>query len=271
MKKRLILSCLAFSVCMMAGCAGNSDQSTIKSEPYIMIKENVCTLKDGTCVSLWKPHEESLICSYRLENGQELLESNLPATIDNSYTAGLKGYHTMDQKALTAALDYYENQESKLDMEVLLENAYEDYTSQEKDNKKFIPHFAEEDVSPCVETERFTGFLTTVDVPEPPDYESTETKTVTLFDRKTGDVIPAKDLFTISEEEAIAVLAEFCPVKNQNDLKSFLHLEDIVWMQDAVWIYAPKELQTDENPMWSVDISYDELKDYLYPWAIPEA
>ena len=66
-------------------------------------------------------------------------------------------------------------------------------------------------------------------------------------------------------------MAEFCPKENQNELKSSLHLEDIVWMQDAVWIYAPKELQTDENLMWSVDISYDELKDYLYPWAIPEA
>lgn len=71
-EKNLIFLFSLLGICILAGCTQYAGQDPEESEDYIMTEENAFILKDGASVSLWEPYEDSLIHSYRLENGQEL-------------------------------------------------------------------------------------------------------------------------------------------------------------------------------------------------------
>ena len=199
---------------------------------------------------------------------------------------GLKGAEGMEPEALKEALAYYETQGPKLEIPALLEAAYADYTQCMEEGRKFLPHVASQETEPCVETERFTGFVTTTETAA--GAESEETSQVALFDRSTGELIPPEDLFTVSKEEAVQLLAERCkeqlPSVDVDRMKQLISADRVQWMQEWVRIRFEKgELpkpDTDtgeQQPGMDVDtgfefhIAYDEIKEALQPWAVPDA
>lgn len=270
MKKYLSTVFILSATFLLAGCGKESDPNE-----YTMTQQDAYTLSDGTTVSRWEPNPDSLSHSYRLEDGEELLNVELPTTIDKSQTQGLNGYKNMEPDALQAALDYYAKQELSFDVAILLENACKDYNACKEENTLFHTHLASESIDPCVETERFTGFLTTSEVPGSLQYDVYEEfHQVVLFDNQTGDVIPSSDLFSISQEEALSVLTAYCAQDTGIDvltLQPLIYLDRIEWMQDGIWLTLTQEELPDAESDYHIQITYDKMADYLNSWAIPKS
>ena len=286
MKKTIYLWGMLLGMVFLSGCIEFRHEIYAHSgaEDYdIKTQKDAYTLQDGTVISRWEPDEESKEHSYRLQDGQELLAVELPDAVDEGSVHGMEG---MEPEALQAALAYFETQGLQPRIPALLEDAYADYTKCTEDGTRFLPHFAGQETEPCVETDRFTGFVTVTEIAA--GTESVKTSRVVLFDRSTGDIIPPEDLFTVSKEEAVRILAERCveerPSVDLETMKSLISPERIQWMQEWVGIIFEKgELPgadedaggeasgMDEDTGYEFRISYEEIEEYLQPWAVPDA
>lgn len=282
--KKSIICCICSVLCVLtlSGCAKaflymqqlaamqQTENST--EEEYILTEENAYVFEDGTAVSLWQPsYENSHVLSYRFSDGRILMDVFLPVSIEGTYTEGLTGTKSMEPKALEAAIAYHENLGLLLDIPALLESSYQDYKQCQETGRTFEMHFVSQSSTPCVETERFTGFLTEWDSPDSgQNGEYRSLYQAVLFDRITGEIIPVMDLFTVPEDEALDLLAGFCiknTAKNKEEIKPLL-ADRIQWTQTGIEIcFYPGEL--DDKYECLVEIEYEEIEEYLHDWAIP--
>ena len=263
-----------------------------KCKPAQIFYKDAYVFDDGTTVSLWKLDGFSRTMSYRLSDGQELLNVDYPASPDRVTVEGLEdGFEDMEESAQKTILDYYEKRETPFDIHHLLEDAYTDWNLCQKEEKRFNPHIAAEDISPSIATERYIGFLSTVTVSIPSSVRFNtcdKTSSVVLFDRSTGTVLPPAELFSVPEEEAIEVLAKLSIKELWNmdieQIKPLIKLDEIIWFQEYLHIHFPadslaippkddsdlSEEETETIDTYIVEIDYDSLKKILHPWAIPE-
>ncbi|MCI9378239.1 MAG: hypothetical protein HFI06_06910 [Eubacterium sp.] len=281
MKKYICMLGMVLCCLMQSGCIGlialtsiTAEEPTETETEYELKQDKAYFLEDGTKISLWRPfYEDSLIYSYRLPDGQQLLDIILSTSVEdtNSHSNGLKGIKTMTPEALETVRAYYKNQGVLLDIPALLENAYADYKECLEKGKYFELRVADQFIEPCVETERFIGFTTSWSIPERGIYDDLSLYRTVLFDQATGQVIPITDLFTVPEEQAWGILTQLCAKKGYlepDKIKPLMTPERIHWGQNAVVVY----FYVDEvsSLKTGVEIPYDELKGYLHDWAIPE-
>ncbi len=279
MKKCKSLLWPLFAAVCMTGCM---QYAKAEPEEYCLTDENVYEFADGTKVSLWKPEGFDGDNSYRLSEGQEILRVYEMGGPKDSFS-GFSGLLGMEEEAQEAVLEYFARQGSLFDLEKLLEDAYEDYRLCLKEEKRFYPHPATEEIEITIETERFTGYVTSVEVPDRVRFEETQTveeiKRVALFDRSTGEVLSAKELFCVSEEEAVKAIANLAKTEQE-----MIRLDELIFMQEHVDLMLPPEKERleamealdggEEGETYAyelVTLTYEELAEYLHPWAIPDA
>lgn len=280
MKKMSCLVCALLCVLTLSGCIERIHEvypHNAKWDDNIKTEDKAFVLQDGTQVSLWQPDVESNQYSYRLQDGQVLLEVTLPLAVDKAEALDLDGYQSMKPEALDVVLAYYEAQKPKFEISELLEDAYTDYTLCMEEGERFWPHSASCEVEFCGETERFTGFATITEVSASARGTGlTETSQVVMFDKNTGDIIPPEDLFTVSKEEAKQALVECCKKHMApNDLeiiRPLISTERVQWMQEGIRMYFEKEEVPDLDSDGGLEIliEYDDIKEFLQQWAIPE-
>lgn len=217
--------------------------------------------------------------SYRLEDGTELLEIEFPLSPANYSTGMLDALPEDAQENIRA---YYIALGTLYDVNELLAAAYDDYLAcQANPDLTFENHFANQDTSPCGETEAFVAFRTTVNVLLGIHFEcrTKQIQTCQIFDRETGELMDPWSLFLVPKEDAVHyIFYELCKgdafgdsLPSREALVKNLKAEHITWYLDGIEIMYPAgTLDGERDPGIGFGFTYEEFETILHPWAIPE-
>ena len=263
----LILCCL-----FLTGCSSHDAPAP---EEVTLVQEGVYTLSDGTVIDLWQTEifQDSV---YQTRDGAELLRIPTPVDIANVYVGSYENFDTLNETAQRQILAYYAEYWPELDIPALLENAWEDFRSQDNDHP-FSSHYARQDIYPCASNERIIAYCIETMLP----IESTERGAThvrneyfcTVFHRETGEVIGFWDLFSLSKEGTIEALARKMD-SNRNqypELKAALEGSATARLQQGgIEFCFPKGTLSWSEYDHYMYLDCTDMTDILHPWAITE-
>ena len=232
-------------------------------------EHGAAVLADGTVVdALHRSWGEKV---YQLPDGTQLLRVNDTVWPEDVVVGGVPvNYDDLSPAVQTAVSAYFHDQGVGYDEQAELERAYEAYCA---DPEQFSAYVVGQNVSPCGASERVIYYETDVTLPVSSGVITGET-TVTAFDRETGAVIPAEDLFTCTRSELIAAVLDAAGVTEQplrREAEAAFRLEYLRLSDTGIDIQYPMGTVPSQEHSWGIFQDYDEtILSLIQPWAVPE-
>ena len=226
-------------------------------------EHGAAVLADGTVVDALHRSWETV---YQLPDGTQLLRVNDPFWPEDE-TGRIPELSPAVQTAVSA---YFHDQGIRYDEQAELERAYEAYCA---DPEQFSAYLVGQCILLCGASERVIYYETDVTLPVSSGVITGET-TVTAFDRETGAVIPAEDLFTCTPEELIAAVLDAAGVTEQplrREAEAAFRLEYLRLSDTGIDIQYPVGTVPSQEHSWGIFQDYDEtILSLIQPWAVPE-
>ena len=226
-------------------------------------EHGAAVLADGTVVDALHRSWETV---YQLPDGTQLLRVNDPFWPEDE-TGRIPELSPAVQTAVSA---YFHDQGIRYDEQAELERAYEAYCA---DPEQFSAYLVGQCILLCGASERVIYYETDVTLPVSSGVITGET-TVTAFDRETGAVIPAEDLFTCTPEELIAAVLDAAGVTEQplrREAEAAFRLEYLRLSDTGIDIQYPMGTVPSQEHSWGIFQDYDEtILSLIQPWAVPE-
>lgn len=260
----------------------------------VLMEDLTYQFADGTTVKC-QGNPASYDFSYQLEDGTEILTINDKLLLykqqkDNKNSLeyrwkywNLSDVVGVDEEVKEKVCTYLESLELGYDIETALENAYADYLDCEKKwiFSDFQTHDLRRYMTLTVDRETFFSYENVLFIPEVPHFTGTydAAKNESFhFDKKTGAKMISADFFTLPEEELREWFIDYCV---QYDPAS-RELVEKHFSLDYVYFNEHSDGVTDSMiqirfPAGTVNdaeeyrfLMYEEVKDILQPWAVPE-
>ena len=226
-------------------------------------EHGAAVLADGTVVDALHRSWETV---YQLPDGTQLLRVNDPFWPEDE-TGRIPELSPAVQTAVSA---YFHDQGIRYDEQAELERAYEAYCA---DPEQFSAYLVGQCILLCGASERVIYYETDVTLPVSSGVITGET-TVTAFDRETGAVIPAENLFTCTPEELIAAVLDAAGVTEQplrREAEAAFRLEYLRLSDTGIDIQYPVGTVPSQEHSWGIFQDYDEtILSLIQPWAVPE-
>lgn len=226
-------------------------------------EHGAAVLADGTVVDALHRSWETV---YQLPDGTQLLRVNDPFWPEDE-TGRIPELSPAVQTAVSA---YFHDQGIRYDEQAELERAYEAYCA---DPEQFSAYLVGQCILLCGASERVIYYETDVTLPVSSGVITGET-TVTAFDRETGAVIPAENLFTCTPEELIAAVLDAAGVTEQplrREAEAAFRLEYLRLSDTGIDIQYPMGTVPSQEHSWGIFQDYDEtILSLIQPWAVPE-
>lgn len=226
-------------------------------------EHGAAVLADGTVVDALHRSWETV---YQLPDGTQLLRVNDPFWPEDE-TGRIPELSPAVQTAVSA---YFHDQGIRYDEQAELERAYEAYCA---DPEQFSAYLVGQCILLCGASERVIYYETDVTLPVSSGVITGET-TVTAFDRETGAVIPAENLFTCTPEELIAAVLDAAGVTEQplrREAEAAFRLEYLRLSDTGIDIQYPMGTVPSQEHSWGIFQDYDEtILSLILPWAVPE-
>ena len=263
--KRLIG--LLLCILILSGCGNHSEP--VYDEP-ILVQEGAYTLSDGTVVDLWKTAiwGHSI---YQTAEGVELLRIPEQVDIANINAGGFSGFGTLDETAQDKIHSFYDENFPKLDIPGMLENAWSDYHAPDRE-EGFSAHYASQYLYPSVANDRFVVYCVETMIP----IEGSNVRIEyfdTIFDRRTGEVIDAWDLFSVNREEVTEILARKLAADDDQyqEIKTALERNAVVRVIPGgiEFLFPQGTLSISEYDHY-MHLGCTELGEILHSWAVTE-
>lgn len=239
-----------------------------------LLNPNALTLSDGTSVGVWKGRWDT--DRYVLEDGTELLRERRPFGPENVSVGGVENFEAFSETAQKAVLAYYAEQGERYDLPAELERAYAAYLESREDGMTFNSWHVEQEIVPTASNDRVMYYETSVSLPVDNAGTYTEWEYCAAFDRRTGERIDTRDLFTCGEVEAknailkAAGAEEYYPELAEAMAAAF-DWERLVFTEDGLWFtYPVGTLSGVEDGAYALSAEYNQLADILHGWAVPE-
>lgn len=189
---------------------------------------------------------------------------------DNVHSGTVESLDTLPEEAQQKIKTYFDEQGILYDVFVTLENAYDAYCILKDD---FSTYVLSQEMVPTASSDEILYYLTVVTTPDNGTYGHTELRLGTAFDKDTGEVIPASDLFTCEPDDIIDRFAEICKVDDEAliaEMKAKLKLEYVIFFPDNLEITFPAEALPEYGISHGMGFDYsEEVSALLQPWAIP--
>ncbi len=229
------------------------------------------TLSDGTEVERWDG-EDYYDQLYLHPNGTPLLAvrtgTELAITV---FPSGEVPLSALDPQVLEAIQTYFDDRGLLYDVNVSLEAAYADYTS---DPKRFTQHhFLSQDTSPTARSERVIYFSTVVQINGSSNYWQ---DIGDAFDLATGAHLDNAELFTVPMEELPGLLLDRKKVWDEDtrrEVTAAFTPEGLCFYPKSLQIFFPHgTVPSREGKGQYGLVSYyeeDSLAELLHPWALP--
>lgn len=252
---------------LLAGC-GQPEQ---EPEKLILVQENAYTLSDGTTVDHWQGEifEDAI---YKTSEGWELLRIPVLVDIANVYVADMESFADLNETAQANIRAYYEENIPELDVQALLESAWADCNSGNPEKGMFSAHYAAQNISPSACNETIICFTIETIISGSDNVASIE-HISTVFHRQTGAVIDIWDLFAVSREQTMDIMADALA---QNDaqykeIRSALETECVIRLEqgDVEFFFPLGTLSWHEYDCYMY-LDCEDLAEILHPWAITE-
>ena len=241
-----------------------ADWVTITGVP----EHGAAVLPDGTVVDAL---HRSWGKEYQLPDGTQLLRVSNPLWPEDVVSGGLPlQYDDLSPAVQTAISDYFRNRGILYDEADWLERAYEAWCADPED---FASFFLAQEITLCAVAERVVYCQTSVTLPVT-GREITTQDTITAFDRDTGAVVPAENLFTCTRSELIAAVLDAAGVRSQplrREAVAAFRLDYVRLTPDGIDIQYPKGVVPSQEHGWGIFQDYNEtILNVIQPWAIPE-
>lgn len=258
----ILLLCL-----MLAGCR-QTDQDP---EKQILVHEAAYTLSDGTTVDHWQGEifQEAI---YKTSEGWELLRIPVRVDIANVYVADMDSFADLNKTAQASIRAYYDENWPELDVQTLLEDAWQDCNSENPERGMFSAHYAAQNIFPsaCNETIMCFTIETTI---SGSDNVAQMNRVSTIFNRQTGEVIEIWELFTVDQATAKDTIAQtlawdgalFDEVRAGLDRENVIRLE-----QGSLECCFPQGSLDWTGYDHYMYLELEDLAEIMHPWAITE-
>lgn len=234
----------------------------VDNKSMVKTQERACVFSDGNYVDQWQVVGWSGMTSrkeYRLPDGTVLFENRgagLPGEMEN---ASISGVSDLSETAREKVIAYYQRQNADYDISGDLESAYEAYLQCQQDGSEYSPGVSSREVITFAANDKVL-WLCAMTTKNQQYWE-----TGAAFDRKTGDYIPAWELFTVPKEEVVrrvvSAAQATAPTQEQKKQIESVPPENVVFQQDTLEIWL-------SDGCYAVDI--EDVKDILKPWAVPD-
>ena len=254
---------------MMVSVTGKNGSEVFNAE-HVMIEQlrirNYHTLADGTQVDIIIGLNEYTYC---LGNITELLRVRNPVGPHNVQVVGVEALNSLNEKAQQNVIAYYDAQGLFYDEFQTLQDAYDAYCTWDK----FYAFYLSQEIIPTASSDDVVYFLT--DFMSDRGYEGTEELRLgAAFDKKTGEVISATELFVCKPEEIIPKLIEICDLDDAEliaEMKQAFRPEYVVFLPDYLEITVPESALPayGVSSAMAIDLMDEELLKLLQPWAVP--
>lgn len=232
-----------------------------------LLTRNAHTLQNGTQIDILTGLSHTMYC---LADGTQLLMVRTPSGPDDVYVGGVEALDDLSEDVQQKIKEYYDAQGILYDELQTLEDAYRAYRIAEDDFSAFI---LGQEIVPASSNDEIISFLTCVTMPADGRYLATELRFGTVFDKDTGDVIPAYDLFTCEQDEIIAKLAELCKLDDpalQTEMEAAFKPEYVILFPDNLEVTFPYGALSEYGNSFGMGFDYSpEVLELLQPWAIP--
>lgn len=222
------------------------------------------SLPDGTALEVWRDLSETI---YMLPGHRELLTVTDTTGPDRAEVDG-----GLSDAAWENIAAYYDGQGLLYDERPPLESAY---AAWQADPEDYRSRMLGQDTSLSMSNEHIICFITTVTRPLE-DGTYTEDRSGAVFDRATGRLIPAEELFTCGADElSEAILAE-TGVGDEAllaEMRAAFRTEDILFMPDHLSLYFPAGSLPSQEHSYIIGLNYaghEGLADLLQSWARPD-
>lgn len=244
-------------------------------EPNFIQEKNAAVFEDSgdeVNISVWDSGR-LFRKSYRLEDGTELLWKNEVGGLEDFG----ESFARLSAETQERILKFYEERKELYDMDEFLKKAWEDYIQCRNEGTDFQTHLIQKEVYPGAETEKIIAYLTSLLYPADSHYDGTaeESYSNMIFDKDTGDIMDVWTLFQVPEEDAREQLMERCRNMDEmlscEEIKRALTPENIIWNQGELEIHFPKGSFDGQEDLYVCAFSYEEMKDILQPWAVPDS
>lgn len=262
--------------------AGNTLKLYHVQDQWIYVEacltEDAYTLSDGTPLDIWESSWNDV--RYQLKNGTELLREDNPFDPENVSVGSLEDYDALSPAAQAAVTKLYANQGKLYDLDAMLEQAYAEYQAAPE---SFCSYWVFQDTSSDASSQQVMYFSTnlTVCVAQEPGLSGSYVQTQyfsiqTAFDRETGKVIPAADLFTCPESQLGKKLLNTVDWLKKDPVKEEMidafSLDYLSVSQDGIYMVFPAGSLPSQELEYHVGADLtDDCRALLQPWAVPTA
>lgn len=236
-------------------------ESYILPEPYV--------LQDGTELNIRKSYRGT---SYETLNGWELLWEQAPVGPDNVLVGDLPSLTDLKPAVQEKITAYYDELGLLYDLDAELEKAHQNFLSLDNPTG-FQPYHLAQDIVPTAANDRLIWYAVIVTEPVG-NGQVQEHRMGTVFDRETGDVIDAADLFTCTEEELgkqIMDIVNLPDAELKQEMENAFRFDYLNFHSNALDICFPAGSLPSQDAAHLLGVEYKDLSDILYPWAIPDS
>lgn len=255
---------------IMVSVTGTTFRSTLNARQvqidHLLVR-GAHTLADGTPINILTGSSYNIYC---LEDGTELLMVRNAIGPDNVSSGTVESLDTLSEKAQQKIKDYFDAQGILYDTFATLENAYDAYHLLKDD---FFTYVLSQEMVPTASSDEILYYLTVVTTPDNGTYGHTELRLGAAFDKDTGEVIPASELFTCKPDVIIDRFAEICKVDDEAliaEMKANFRLEYVIFFPDNLEITFPAEALPKYGISHGMGFDYsEEVSALLQSWAIP--
>lgn len=255
---------------IMVSVTGTTSRSIMNATEvqidHLLLRE-AHTLADGTQIDIMMGSSYTFYC---LEDGTELLMVRNTIGPDNVHSGTVESLDALPQEAQQKIKAYYDAQGILYDVLATLEDAYDAYCILRDDYSTYV---LSQEMVPTASSDEIIYFLTVVTTPDSRTNGHTELRLGAAFDKDTGEVVPASDLFTCEPDELIDRFAEICKVDDEAliaEMKANFKLEYVVLFPDNLEITFPAEALPEYGISHGMGFDYsEEVCALLQPWAIP--
>ena len=251
----------------VTGRTSGSDMAATEVQIDQLLTRNAHKLKDGTWIDTLTGLSHTMYC---LADGTQLLMVSTPSGPEHVSVGGVESLDSLAEKTQQKIIEYFDAQGILYDELQTLEDAYSAYCVAED---SFTPYVLGQDIVPTASNDKMICFLTCVTMPAGGPYLAIELRLSAVFDKQTGEVISAYDLFTCDPEKIIANLMELSDLDDpalQSEMENAFKSEYVILLPDNLEISFPYGVLTEYGTSFTMAFDYsEEVCELLQPWAIP--
>ena len=278
-KRRFAAGVFMGTALLINGCGSSEKTEEVHSFAiWEKTEETFYTFSDGVRAYKWKNEkEDGKQFRYRLEDGTDLLQTTCVLIPEETTDARLSGLDGLTEEAQKKVRAYYQKQGVVYDLDLELESAYQDYLECQENKERFTCHEVSQDVTQSAQMKQYMVILTAVTTPKKRHFDggSSCRYESAVFDRTSGDVLEAEELFRVPKSEVAEVLSELCAQEDTTvsgaDVAAVMEKGQILFFQDYLELWFPYGTWGKQEFDKGFGFEYEKVADLLHDWAIPEA